>query len=123
MAAVLLVDDDDDVRAVLAAALTDMGHGVMQAAGGIEALDVIERKEPLDLLLTDVVMPGLHGFNLARMAILRRPSIRVLYMSGYAEGDVVTRDNGPRYGKLLAKPLRAEQLKLEVEQALSHPPP
>lgn len=123
MAAVLLVDDDADVRAVLAAALTGMGHGVIEASGGIEALEVIDRKEPLDLLLTDVVMPGLHGFNLARMAILRRPSIRILYMSGYADGEVVTRDSGPRYGKLLEKPLRPETLKREVEQALSQPPP
>jgi DNA-binding NtrC family response regulator len=123
LAAVLLVDDDNDVRSVIAAALAGMGHGVMEASGGLEALEIIDRKEPLDLLLTDVVMPGLHGFNLARMAILRRPSIRVLYMSGYAEGDVVTRDNGPRYGKLLGKPLRPDMLKLEVEQALARPPP
>ena len=123
MAAVLLVDDDDDVRTVLAAALAGMGHGVVQAAGGLEALEVIDRKEPLDLLLTDVIMPGLHGFNLARMVVLRRPSIRILYMSGYTEGEMVTRDNGPRYGKLLQKPLRAEALKAEVEQALAQPPP
>lgn len=123
MAAVLLVDDDDDVRATLAAALSGMGHGVVEASGGIEALEVVDRKEPLDLLLTDVIMPGLHGFNLARMVMLRRPSIRILYMSGYAEGAVVTRDNGPRYGKLLQKPLRAEALKAEVEQALAQPPP
>jgi CheY-like chemotaxis protein len=123
LAAVLLVDDDGDVRTVLAAALTGMGHRVVPAADGLEALEVIDRKEPLDLLLTDVVMPGLHGFNLARMAILRRPSIRVLYMSGYAEGEVVTRDSGRRYGKLLEKPLRPDELKLEIEHALAQPPP
>ena len=123
MAAVLLVDDDDDVRAVLAAALSGMGHSVVQAAGGLQALEIIDSKHPLDLLLTDIVMPGLHGFNLARMAILRRPWIGVLYLSGYAETDIVTRDSGPRYGNLIEKPLRPDALKLEIEQALTKPPP
>jgi DNA-binding NtrC family response regulator len=123
LAAVLLVDDDEDVRSALAAALAGMGHDVVQAASGVQALDVIDRNAPLDLLLTDVVMPGLHGFNLARMTVLRRPDIRVLYMSGYADLDIVTRDGGPRYGKLLEKPLRLDDLRLAVEQALTHPRP
>jgi DNA-binding NtrC family response regulator len=123
LAAVLLVDDDDDVRSALAAALAGMGHDVVQAASGLQALEVIDRQVPLDLLLTDVVMPGLHGFNLARMTVLRRRDIRILYMSGYTDVDVVTRDSGPRYGKLLEKPLRLDDLRLEVEQALTRPPP
>ena len=81
MAALLLVDDDADVLDALASALASMGHTVARASGGLAALEIIDRQEPVDLLLTDVVMPGLHGFNLARMAILRRPDIRILYMS------------------------------------------
>ena len=121
MAALLLVDDDADVLDALSNALTSMGHRVARASSGLAALDIIDRQEPVDLLLTDVVMPGLHGFNLARMVILRRPDIRILYMSGFTEVDVVTKDSGPRYGKLLEKPLRPDQLKLEIEQALGRP--
>ena len=123
MATLLLVDDDLDVLAALANALASMGHRVTQASSGLQALEIIDRKEPIDLLLTDVVMPGLHGFNLARMAILRRPEIRILYMSGYTEVDVVTKDSGPRYGKLLEKPLRPDELEREVEEALAQPGP
>jgi DNA-binding NtrC family response regulator len=121
LATLLLVDDDLDVLAALANALASMGHRVAQASSGLQALEIIDRKEPIDLLLTDVVMPGLHGFNLARMAILRRPEIRILYMSGYTEVDVVTKDSGPRYGKLLEKPLRPDELQREVEEALAQP--
>ena len=123
MASLLLVDDDEDVLNALAAVLATTGHKVARAAGGVAALDILDGREPLDLLLTDVVMPGLHGFNLARMAVLRRPELRVLYMSGFTELDVVTQDTGPRYGKLLEKPMRPDQLRLEVEQALAQRPP
>jgi DNA-binding NtrC family response regulator len=121
LAALLVVDDEKDVLDALADALACMGHGVVRASSGLAALAIIDRKEPIDLLLTDVVMPGLHGFNLARMVLLRRPDIRILYMSGYAEVDKVTRDTGPRYGKLLDKPMRPDQLKREVDEALARP--
>lgn len=123
MAALLLVDDDEDVLEALYNALKSMGHAVARAASGLAALEIIDRKEPLDLLLTDVVMPGLHGFNLARMAVLRRPDIRILYMSGYTEVEEITKDTGPRYGKLLEKPLRPDQLKVEIDEALLQLPP
>jgi DNA-binding NtrC family response regulator len=123
LAALLLVDDDEDVLEALYNALKSMGHAVARAASGLAALEIIDRKEPLDLLLTDVVMPGLHGFNLARMAVLRRPDIRILYMSGYTEVEEITKDTGPRYGKLLEKPLRPDQLKVEIDEALLQLPP
>jgi DNA-binding NtrC family response regulator len=123
LAALLLVDDDEDVLEALYNALKSMGHAVARAASGLAALEIIDRKEPLDLLLTDVVMPGLHGFNLARMAVLRRPDIRILYMSGYTEVEEITKDTGPRYGKLLEKPLRPDQLKAEIDEALLQLPP
>jgi two-component system, cell cycle sensor histidine kinase and response regulator CckA len=119
LAALLLVDDEDDVLAVLSCALTTMGHSVMQASSGIAALQIIDRREPLDLLLTDVVMPGLHGFNLARMVLLRRPDIRILYMTGFAEVEMLTKDTGPRHGKLLMKPLHPDQLARDIDEALA----
>ncbi len=119
MAKIMLVDDDEDVRNTLARMLEGDGHEIVPAANGNEALDVLDKGEPLDLLLTDVIMPGLNGFNLARMARTRRPRIKVLYLTGYHQQTVALRDEGTKYGKLLVKPIRAADLRQEVNTALS----
>src|SRR6266478_514130 len=85
MATVLMVDDDADVLATLAAIVKSAGHRVVQASSGITALDILDRDLSIDLMVTDVIMPGLNGFNLAQMARLRRHSLRVLYLSGYCD--------------------------------------
>jgi DNA-binding NtrC family response regulator len=121
VASVLVVDDDLFVLDACCAALTQAWHAVQRASSGLAALDIIAGKEPLDLLLTDVVMPGLHGFNLARMARLKRPGLRVLYMTAFADLDTVLQDEGPRMGKLLRKPLRPDDLRREVDEALASP--
>jgi DNA-binding NtrC family response regulator len=84
-------------------------------------LNVLERKR-IDLLLTDVLMPGLHGFNLARMGRLRRADLSVLYISGFADLEAVLGDDGPRLGKLLHKPIMPADLFREVTDALAAPP-
>ena len=123
MASVLVVDDDADVLEALSAALAAMGHVVESAPGGLAALAVLDRVHDIELLLTDVVMPGLHGFNLARMALMRKPDLRVLYFTGNAEIDIVQKDSGPKYGKILYKPLRPDELGREVAAALAAPRP
>ena len=119
LAAVLVVDDDADVLEALAAALAAMGHAVESAPSGLAALGVLDKVRDIDLLLTDVVMPGLHGFNLARMAVIRKPDLRVLYFTGNAEMDLVKKDSGPKYGKILHKPLSPDDLRREVAAALA----
>jgi CheY-like chemotaxis protein len=121
MALVLVVDDDADVLEALCTSLEAMGHRVERAGSGLRALTVLDQAQNIDLLLTDVVMPGLHGFNLARMAVLRRPDLRVLYFTGNADMEVVQRDEGPKYGKMLHKPLGPDDLRREIEEALSAP--
>ena len=113
MAVLLVVDDDAEVLEAVCAVLSGMGHSVDRAPGGLPALEILERK-PIDLLLTDVMMPGLHGFNLARMAVLRQPAIKVLYFSGYTEY-TIERDEGQKFGKLLHKQLTPDELRHEVE--------
>jgi CheY-like chemotaxis protein len=120
MAALLVVDDDAEVLEVVCAVLSGMGHSVERASGDISALDILDGK-PIDLLLTDVMMPGLHGFNLARMAVLRQPEIKVLYFTGYTEY-TIERDEGQKFGKLLHKPLTPDELRQEVEAALAAQP-
>jgi CheY-like chemotaxis protein len=116
LASLLVVDDDTEVLEALCAVLRASGHDVEQAGSGVAALDILERKR-IDLLLTDVVMRGLNGFNLARIAVLRRPALKVLYYSGFTEFTIGR--EGQKLGKLLHKPLRADDLRREVAQALA----
>jgi CheY-like chemotaxis protein len=122
MATVLVVDDDADVLATLAAIIKSGGHSVVKANSGTTALDILDGDLPIDLLVTDVIMPGLNGFNLARMARMRRRSLRILYVTGFHETVVAMRDTGSRYGKMLNKPLLPADLRREVNDALAANP-
>jgi two-component system cell cycle response regulator CpdR len=121
MAAILVVDDDQDVLNILSATLTMAGHEVTSAANGVAALDAIDREGHIsyDLMLTDIIMPGLNGFNLARMARSRQPFLKILYLTGFHEMAITMRDRGDRLGKLLTKPILPDQLELEVTEALT----
>ncbi|MEO8455249.1 MAG: response regulator [Sphingomicrobium sp.] len=82
---VLLVEDEPMVRTVAERALTRHGYQVITADNGEEALDVLARGEPIDLLISDVVMPGMDGPTMVREARKSRPDLKILFMSGYAE--------------------------------------
>ena len=112
---VLFVDDDDAVRDVVSQGLSHAGFFVVTARDGYAALCVL-MEHHVDLLLTDVVMPGISGFEFAQQAKLIRPRLKILYTTGYADkaagrGDV-------RYGKVLPKPVRANALVSEISEAL-----
>ena len=91
---------------------------LLKAGSGTAALDILDGKTDVNLMVTDIVMPGLNGFNLARMARMRRVAIKILYMTGFNEQSAATRDAGERLGKLLLKPIRAADLCKEVDAAL-----
>jgi CheY-like chemotaxis protein len=118
MASILVVDDDPDVLDTMAAMLRSSGHQVTAAPSGVRALDVLDAGGAFDLLITDIVMPGLHGFNLARMATMRRRSLAVLYLTGFVEQSAALADQGERLGELLIKPVRADALEGAVDRAL-----
>ena len=82
---VLLVEDEPMVRSVAERALTRHGYTVLTADNGEDALEIIAKNEPIDLLISDVVMPGMDGPTMVREARLSRPELKVLFMSGYAE--------------------------------------
>jgi two-component system cell cycle sensor histidine kinase/response regulator CckA len=82
---VLLVEDEPMVRSVAERALTRHGYTVLTAENGEDALEIIGRNEPIDLLISDVVMPGMDGPTMVREARQSRPELKVLFMSGYAE--------------------------------------
>jgi len=112
---VLFVEDDTAVCEFVVTLLRDHGFNVLTASDGYEAIRQLV-EHAVDLVFTDIVMPGLNGFELAQQAKLMRPDIHVLYMTGYADQFA---DRGLRYGKLLEKPVRPDALLSEVCQALA----
>jgi len=87
---ILIVEDDPDLRAYLSEVLIGLGYQVMVAPNGQAALPILEQpSRRIDLLLTDIVMPGMNGRDLARRAAELRPGLRVLYMTGYSRNAVV----------------------------------
>ena len=82
---VLLVEDEPMVRSVAERALTRHGYTVITADNGEDALEIIAKNEPIDLLISDVVMPGMDGPTMVREARLSRPELKILFISGYAE--------------------------------------
>ncbi len=104
MPSILLVDDDELVRPVAAALVAELGHTVIQAVSGEAALEVLRGPHQVDVLMTDLAMPGMGGMELALIAQTIRPNLPVLYTSAYfrdAEGHP-----GLRFGRFLQKPWR-----------------
>jgi CheY-like chemotaxis protein len=101
----LVVDDEELVRLSTADMLSDLGYSVVEAASGEEALRLIDAGMPLDLLVTDHLMPGMIGTDLAEAVISERPNVRVLIVSGYADSAGL-RSNHLR----LSKPFRKDEL-------------
>ena len=101
----LLVDDEELVRMSTADMLGELGYQVMEAASGEEALRLVEEGRLFDLLVTDHLMPGMNGADLASAVRSRRPGVRVLVVSGYAESEGID-PNLPR----LTKPFRRDEL-------------
>jgi PAS domain S-box-containing protein len=117
---VLLVEDDDAVRAIVRRSLASAGYDVLEAGSGPEALALLrERSASVDVLLTDVVMPGMNGVALSEAVAVERPGARVLFMSGHA-ADAVTRQGfDASRARLLQKPFSAHTLCREVRSVLS----
>ncbi|PDT27214.1 hypothetical protein CO660_24355 [Rhizobium sp. L9] len=120
---ILVAEDDEGVRATVVEMLSDLGYYVLKAKDAQSALTVIESGAHIDLLFTDVVMPGpLRSPELARMARQRLPDIAVLYTSGYTENSIV---HGGRLDpglELLSKPYTREELARKIRQVLANRP-
>jgi CheY-like chemotaxis protein len=118
-ATILLVEDTDVVGNVTSQMLAAAGHTVMETSGPNEALEVCERHSgPIDLVLTDIVMPQMSGRELAKRIIHLHPDAKVLLMSGYAEQPAEDGDAGPLHA-FLSKPFTSAQLTTKVGEALA----
>jgi PAS domain S-box-containing protein len=116
---ILIVEDDEEVRKLAAQILEGRGYKVLRASGGSEALDLFKKKEePIHLVLSDVVMPGMSGRELAKRFMLIHPKIKVLYMSGYTDHAIVHRgflEEGVDY---VQKPFTIDGLARKVREVL-----
>jgi CheY-like chemotaxis protein len=115
---VLLVEDDERVRAFAEEALRDLGYDVVSADSAGEALAQVARQPDVDLLLTDVVMPNTNGRELAEQVLKLKPGLPVLYMTGFTRNAVVHNgllDPGVNF---MAKPFTVDQLAVKVREAL-----
>ncbi len=122
MPTILLTDDEAGVRAPLRRILEDSGYRVMDAGGGEEALALAqELDEPIHLLLTDVVMPGMSGDELARRLTAERPAVKILFMSGYSQEAIATHGHLVAGAGFLPKPFSAADLVDRVQETLSTP--
>jgi two-component system cell cycle sensor histidine kinase/response regulator CckA len=120
-ALILLVEDEPAVRALMKTVLTRRGYRVIEAATPEAALWIAQNDTPaIDLLLTDVVMPGMTGPEMARRLLAWYPSLRVMYSSGYTERAVRSEDLIATGATFLAKPFTADQLRRAVGQALAN---
>jgi CheY-like chemotaxis protein len=109
---ILLVEDHDLLRAVTARALGEHGYRVLEACDGSAAMELIVSGVQVDLVLTDIVMPKMDGYQLAASLRVHCPSIPILFMSGYGDN----RFQVP--GRFLAKPFTMDLLTGEIERLL-----
>ncbi len=116
---ILVVEDDPMVREYVLTQLTALGYEVLSAADGKQAMDILQSEQTIDLLLTDVVLPeGLNGRKIAEHALRLRPSLRILYTSGYTENSIVHHGRLDKGVLLLSKPYKREELASKVRMAL-----
>jgi PAS domain S-box-containing protein len=117
--AILVVEDDESVRASVCAMLEGLGYQVRSAGDAEQALGLLQGGVPADLVFTDVVMPGpLRAPDMVRAALALRPGLAVLYTSGYTRDAVLHADAGGE-ALLLKKPYRREQLAQKIREALA----
>jgi two-component system, cell cycle sensor histidine kinase and response regulator CckA len=116
---VLVAEDEDGVRELLRKTLTEYGYSVLTARHGRDALLLAgEQGDRIDLLVTDIVMPEMSGRELAETLLDRRPDLKILYISGYTDDEVLRRGVRGREVGLLRKPFATEELARRVRTAL-----
>jgi two-component system, cell cycle sensor histidine kinase and response regulator CckA len=118
-ATVLLVEDEPSLRALTRDVLREAGYTVFEASDGLQALEIAKRPEiDIDLLLTDVIMPGMSGRALADSLAISRPDTKVLFMSGYTDGEIATQGVLETKTSILRKPFTQQELIRRVEESV-----
>jgi CheY-like chemotaxis protein len=119
---VLVVDDEPTVRMLVTETLQDLGYTALEAGDGTAALTIVQSAVRIDLLVTDVGLPGLNGRQLAEAARRVRPGLRVLFITGYAHNAAI--GNGGLLGpgmEIITKPFALEMLASKIREMIEPP--
>lgn len=116
---VLAVDDDQTMLDLLEEVLRPLGYNVLSASSGEEALEVAsEHQDEIDLLLTDVILPGIKGQDLAKQLLNRCPGVNVLFMSGYLCPSMAHNDSDQGFEAFIQKPFSPNALLRKIRKLL-----
>jgi two-component system, cell cycle response regulator CpdR len=118
MAHILLVEDDESLRKFLALALSRAGHEVIDYGDGQEAWAKL-KTATFDLLLTDIVMPGMDGIELAKRAAEKDGGMKIMFITGFAAVALHPASNAPKQAKVLSKPFHLREIVAEVERMMA----
>ncbi len=118
MASILLAEDDESLRRFLAAALVRAGHVVIDCADGMAALSQLQQLK-FDLLLSDIVMPGIDGIELAKRAAELDPDLRIMFITGFAAVALHPASEAPKDAKILSKPFHLRDIVEEVDRMVA----
>ena len=118
MTRILLAEDDDSLRGFLARALERAGYEVRSCPDGDAAIEALD-DGPYDLLLTDIVMPGVDGIEVAREAAAREPGLRIMFITGFAAVALSAGARAPAGAKVLSKPVHLREIVAEVERMIA----
>jgi two-component system cell cycle response regulator CpdR len=114
---ILLAEDDDSLRGFLARALERAGYEVVSCPDGESAVDALDQH--FHVLLTDIVMPGIDGIEVARQAAARQPHLRIMFITGFAAVALSAGDRAPPGAKVLSKPVHLREIVAEVERMVA----
>jgi signal transduction histidine kinase/CheY-like chemotaxis protein len=115
---ILIVEDDEGVRQYASEILRDLNYQVIEAKDSASALRLVEADKPFDLLLTDVVLPGKNGRELADEVLRRKPEVKVIFMTGYSRNAIVHQGRLDRGAELISKPLIEAVVARKIRQVL-----
>lgn len=115
---ILVVDDEEQVLNMAAEVLRSLGYNVVTATDGAEAMKAVKTNANINLIVTDVVMPKMGGFEMVNELAKTRPDIEVIFMSGYAGDEELVKQVSDGKARFIPKPFRPGDLERKVEMAL-----
>ena len=118
MAHILLAEDDESLRKFLVAALVKAGHAVTDFGDGGDAFECL-KGYTFDLLLTDIVMPGMDGIELAKRAVEMNGGLKIMFITGFAAVALPPASDAPKQAKVLSKPFHLREIVAEVDRMIA----